>query len=344
MTRRSIASFLGVLIAVLALGGLWLGWQVQRAYSNVQAMVVTPAALPTSGAAPEEPGATPQSTAAPRPGEPISILLLGSDALPGQEVSRTDVIILVRVDPRSGQVAMLSFPRDLWAPIPGHGEARINAAFPIGERQIGPGYGPALARRTVSELVGLPVDRFVLIDFAGFIRLIDRLGGIEVDVPAPLDDPSFPVGERRIHVHFDAGPQLMDGERALTYVRTRHADSDLGRNQRQQQVLMAIFDRLREQNLLVSMAELDEYTAAMRDYVRTDLTYQDMALLAGVARELRPEQIRRYAIGSDMLVPLPRPATFGADPLELQALVARMCAGTCPPLRVVADGKQQAES
>lgn len=332
MTRRPLFALLGALAAAVAIGGLWLGWQVQRAYSDVQAMIVPTRQLPDERAAP--PQEAPRPTAAPQLDEPISILLLGSDALPGQGASRTDVILLVRIDPRAGQVSMLSIPRDLWTAIPGHGEARINAAFPIGERRVGPGYGPTLAKRTVSELVDLPVDRFVMIDFAGFVRLIDRLGGIEVDVPVALDDPSFPVGDRRIHVRFDAGRQLMDGATALTYVRTRGADSDLGRNQRQQQVLLAIFDRLREQNLLVSVAALDEYTEALRDYVRTDLSYQEIAALAGVARGLSPEQVRRFAIGSEMLVPLPPPATFGVEPGELRALISRMCDGACRPQQV----------
>ena len=131
---------------------------------------------------------------------------------------------------------MISSPGENRVSIPGHGKSRINAAYPIGEQQIGPGYGPALAKKTVSQLVGVPVQHFVLINFEGFKALIDKLDGVYIDVEKPIDDSAYPTDEfpgdtRTIKIHFDAGLQLMDGKRALIYARTRHADSDFGRNQ-----------------------------------------------------------------------------------------------------------------
>jgi len=259
--RRLIVIVLLATLVVAAIPTIWIGAKWQRALTNVNKMIVTPVSLPTATPQPqvaeEAPVAIPDGapepipTAVPEPGGAMNILLVGTDARPGEEVSRTDTIVLAHIDPQTNRVSMLSFPRDLWVNIPGHGKNKINAAYPIGERQIGSGYGPALLKETVGELVGLPIDHFVLINFDGFKTLIDKIAGIYVDVPKALDDPAYPTDDyRTIKIHFDAGRQLLDGDRALIYARTRHADSDFGRNQRQQQVLMAIFDRVREQGLL----------------------------------------------------------------------------------------------
>lgn len=323
---------------------LRLGWEWKQALDNVDAMIVKPVTLPTTpperhshgylpdGDADEAAQPDSEPTAVSAPDRPLNILLLGTDARLGDDISRTDAIILVHLDPRAGHVSMLSIPRDLWVQIPGYGKARINAAYPIGERQFGAGYGPALAKATVARLAGVPVDYFVLINFEGFKTLIDRLDGIYVDVPKPIDDAAYPTDEyagdtRTIKVHFDAGRQLMDGKRALIYARTRHADNDFGRNQRQQQVLMAIFDRVREQNLLSQLTNLDDYTGTLRDYIRTDISRGTMLGLAQVGAQLHPDDIQRYAIEPEMLIELKKPATFAADPRAIKRIVNQMLAG-----------------
>ncbi|HEX9372033.1 MAG TPA: LCP family protein [Roseiflexaceae bacterium] len=299
-------------------------------------MIVTPVALPAepqqdeAAAAAQEPGADvpePMPTAIPEPDGAKNILLLGTDARLGEDVSRTDTIVLVRLDPRSDRVSMLSFPRDLYVNIPGYGKNKINAAYPIGEHKLGPGYGPALLKKTVGELTGLPVDHFVMINFEGFKTLIDKIGGIYVDVPKAIDDPAYPTDDyRTMKVHFDAGRQLMDGDRALIYARTRHADSDFGRNQRQQQVLMAIFDRVRQQGLLGQLTNLDTYTDALSDYVRTDISRGEMLSLASVGTRLDAENIQRLAIDPTMVIARTQPAYVLVlnDRTALKRLVSQM--------------------
>jgi anionic cell wall polymer biosynthesis LytR-Cps2A-Psr (LCP) family protein len=126
----------------------------------------------------------------------------------------------------------------------------------------------------------------------------------------------------------------MDGTRALQYARTRHGDSDFGRNQRQQQVLMAIFDQVRKQGLLSQLTNIDNYTSALRDYVRTDLTRNDMMQLGQIAADLKQTNVQRYAIGPDMIVGLEQPATFAADPQALRQVVSEMMDGAgVEPLR-----------
>jgi polyisoprenyl-teichoic acid--peptidoglycan teichoic acid transferase len=330
--RRLVLGVLGVVILILSAATLRLGWEWKQALNNVDAMIVPTVTLPTSNAPVEPrestialPMPTSVPTAVPDPGGPVNILLLGTDARLGEDISRTDAIILVRLDPRANRVSMLSLPRDLWVKIPGHGQARINAAYTIGESKLGQGYGPALVKETVSTLVGLPIHHFVLINFEGFKALIDKIGGISIDVPKAIDDPAYPTEDySTIEVHFSAGRQFMDGERALIYARTRHADSDFGRIQRQQQVLMAIFDRVRTQGLLSQLTGLDDYTGTLRDYIRTDLSRNDMLALAGAGAQLHPDGIQRYSIDSDMLVMLKKPATFAADPKALKQLVNQL--------------------
>jgi LCP family protein required for cell wall assembly len=340
--RRLTLGAVIVLVSIVAIAGLRLAWEWRQALSDVDAMIVPTVSLPpTATPAPApvaeqpsksgpvittvQPTDVPPIVAAPDSDEPINILLLGSDTRPDQGVTRTDAMILVHINPASGRVSLLSLPRDLWVQIPGFGHQRINAAYPIGEKQLGPGYGGALAKETLSGLVGVPVQHFLLVDFEGFKKVIDTIGGITIDVPKAIDDPSYPTDDyQTIAVHFNPGPQHLDGEHALIYARTRHADSDFGRNQRQQQVLMAIFQSVRDQGLLSQLTNLDDYTGALRDYVRTDISRSDMLRLARMAGGFKSDSIQRYAIGPDMVVGLEQPATFAADPKALRQVVAEM--------------------
>lgn len=318
VSRRRLA--LSIVTIVLLLAGvptLWLGIKWNRAMSNVGKMIVPTVVLPTATPGVAQPVVVGQAAPAPAPMPTVipepdgvkNILLVGTDARPGEDVSRTDSIVWVHIDPQANRVSMLSFPRDLWVNIPGYGKNRINTAYLTGETKLGHGYGPALLKKTVADLVGVPIDHFVMINFEGFKTIIDTIGGIFIDVPKVIDDAAYPTDDyRTIQVHFDTGRQFMDGERALIYARTRHADSDFGRNQRQQQVLMAIFNRIREQGLFSQLASIDDYTAVLSDYIRTDITRSEMFGLAGMGAQLHAENIQRFAIDPKMVVAKAQPA------------------------------------
>jgi LCP family protein required for cell wall assembly len=181
-------------------------------------------------------------------GSPRTILVLGTDggtSRPG--ASRSDSIMLVRTDPGKKRISYLSIPRDLQVSIPDYGVAKINAASQVG--------GPALALRTVKDLTGLAVDHVVIVDFDRFEEVIDALGGIEVDVPAPIRSKKFDcpyATQERCDAwpgwRFAAGKQTMDGRRALVYSRIRvneldPAETDFDRTRRQQQVVQATLDK-----------------------------------------------------------------------------------------------------
>lgn len=273
------------------------------------------------------PSPTPQR---PLPDSPLNVLLLGTDVQPDEgSVSRTDAVILIHLDRKRDRVSMLSIPRDLWVTYPGNGQGRVNAAYAVGEKKYGRGGGIALARATIEELLGLTIDHCAVVNFEGFRELINLMGGITIDVPTFIRDTAYPTENYgTMTVTFRAGRQHMDGDRALIYARTRHVDSDFGRNQRQQQVLMAMFHRVQQRGLLRQLTSLDDYTGALREHVRTDMSRRTMLELAQWGRHLKQTDIHRYAIDSKVIYELKAPATFAVKPRELQRIVGQFTGTT----------------
>lgn len=182
---------------------------------------------------------------------PTTTLLIGTDhadRADRADANRSDSIMLVRTDPDKHRISYLSIPRDLRVDIPGHGTGKINGAFALG--------GPALAMRTITAVTGIQINHIALVDFNSFRDLIDELGGVTVDVPAPIVSnrfdcpfPSDTQCQRWQGWRFAKGKQTMDGRRALIYSRIREnrldpAENDLTRGERQQAVVQAIGDKL----------------------------------------------------------------------------------------------------
>ncbi len=233
----------------------------------------------------------------------LTVLLLGIDQRPDETYpSRTDAIALAHIDPQNQRVALLSLPRDLIVEVPGFGYSRINAASVYGELNPQTGGGVALTRRTVSNLLNVPIDYVVHINFNGFIGAIDALGGVTIDVEKEIYDPAYPTMNYGYTVaHFLPGPQTMDGATALMYARVRHPDSDFERMRRQQQVMVAALARLREQNSLFQIQSVAAITSAMRDYVQTDMPQDQMISLAWAFRDFSPEEVERYTLEAGMV-------------------------------------------
>lgn len=233
-----------------------------------------------------------------RPLDPINILLLGVDRREGELSTRSDVNIVVHIDPARRFASMLSIPRDTGVYIPGHGYDKINAAYSVGERQM-PGSGPLLAKETVSQFLDMPIHYYVEVDFYGFERIVDWAGGIDIDVPAPLIDNEYPTpdyGYTRIYI--PAGLQHMDGATALMYARSRHADSDLGRNRRQQQVLLALRSRILSSISLTNPEQISDLARQLGDALKTDMPPEPLDLfnLYMVVSRIEPENIASYAL------------------------------------------------
>ena len=232
--------------------------------------------------------------------ERINMVLLGVDRRPQEPgPPRTDTIIVVSIAPESKEVSMLSIPRDLWVPIPGYNiNAKINQAYAIGEVRRYPGGGPALVKRTISELIGYPIHYYALVDFNGFRKLIDLIGGIEVCVPYTIHDEQFPTDDYGVEVlHIEAGCQQMDGDLALKYARTRHGDSDYARAQRQQQVLLAARNKVLQAKMLPTLIlRAPQILRSLSGSVETDIPLDKLVSLARLAAEIDEDQIRREVI------------------------------------------------
>ncbi|RIK47333.1 MAG: LytR family transcriptional regulator [Chloroflexi bacterium] len=257
--------------------------------------------LPPTATKPGDPTATAvPPTATPYPPwtgeEPVHILLLGVDARVGEEgPPRSDTIIIVRVDPVAKRVDMLSIPRDLLVEIPGYYATKVNAAYPFGELNPSiPGGGPTLAAQTIELNFGIRIDYFAEIDIAGLETVIDTLGGITLDVPGILKDDQYPTEDYGFtRIYFSPGLQRMDGKTAVRYARTRHDDGDFNRNRRQQQVLLAIRDRVLVTGVI---SKLPELISEIGDAVRTDLSPGQVLSLARLGQEIDASDIYSHTI------------------------------------------------
>jgi LCP family protein required for cell wall assembly len=203
----------------------------------------------------------------PQMGRELTFLLVGSDSREGLSDleyfgdfggARADVVMLVRVDGASSRIQMLSIPRDLWVEIPGSGENRINAAYAIG--------GSRKLVETVKHNLQVDINHYVEIDFVGFKGLIDELGGIQLTFP-------YPARDTKSGLNVEAGTQIVDGSTALAYARSRSYQeyrngrwvsvdaNDLGRTERQQEVMRAMFAKLKSPSSITEAGALSRTLA-----------------------------------------------------------------------------------
>ena len=232
----------------------------------------------------------------------INVLLLGTDQRPEEsEVANTDTMILLSIDPQHQTAGMLSLPRDLWVPIPGFGyETKINTAYVIGATENYPGGGPQLAKDTVSSFIGQPVQYYARVNFRGFVELVDLIGGVDVVVEKTILDEKYPTDDYKTKTFYiEAGPQHLDGETALMYVRTRNVDDDYNRAGRQQQVIRAIVDKvLRADMLPTLLPNLPRLLYTMRSSIETDIPMSLQLELANYLGSTSLREVRQLVLDS----------------------------------------------
>ncbi len=256
VSKRPAVSWTWAVIALAIIGVVAVVWVISLIMSVSPGTLTNSSPTPTTtqAAAIGAPTATTAVSIRPWDGKQrFTILILGIDKRPGDTGSgfSTDTIILVSIDPATKSIGMLSIPRDLYVVIPGQSDMqRINSAYVLGELQQ-PGTGPKLAMQTVQQNFGISVNSCVAVSFDAVIGLIDAIGGVDIDVPVTIDDPEFPDMNYGFDpLHIPAGPTHMDGKLALKYARTRHQDTDFDRASRQQQVLMAIRQKVLKADVL----------------------------------------------------------------------------------------------
>ena len=246
---------------------------------------------------PDSSGSMPQGI---RPQERVTILMMGIDQ-PCEHIVepyRSDTLILLTVDPLSKTAGVLSIPRDLWVVVPGFDNNRINTAYRSGELHQYPGGGPALAVETVQLNLGVHIHHYVTVNYDGFVQAVDLIGGIELDVQEAINDPDYPdrcYGYDPFYL--PAGRQHLDGDTALKFARTRATyGADFDRIERQQAVLMAIRDRVLEQNVFL-LGRAGEFWNTFEENVTTNMTYQEAVGLAMLVQEIPYENILLTSVG-----------------------------------------------
>lgn len=221
------------------------------------------------------PTATP--TATPTPPPRFTVLLMGGDRRPDEppEFFRTDVMMLISLDRPNDRVGVLSIPRDLWVTIPGYRNDRINTAYASGQYI---GQGGALAMQTVAYNFGVQVDAYVTFDFAAFIALIDLIDGVDVVVEQPIADPLYPdMTYGYDPFYLEVGPQHLDGETALKFVRSRHNSDDRERMRRQQQVIAAVREKIGALDLGEALLKFGPALwTQLQENIDTSLTLEQM--------------------------------------------------------------------
>jgi LCP family protein required for cell wall assembly len=254
----------------------------------------------------------------------LNILVLGVDRRADGGDQNADVIIIAHLDLVNHRLAGVSLPRDLLVEIPGVGEDKINGSYNHGvlASPDDPVAGVAKVRDTVESVFGVPIDGYVLIDFSGFSDVVDAMGGITVDVPYEIVDNEYPTEDYGVTtIHFDPGVQQMDGEAALIYVRTRHADSDDARRERQLDVIRAIFDRGKSVD---SIANADEIILAAGGAMQTSFDLEEQLTLARVAFEMSEGDIKLTTLSEPILEPGWSDDgrwVYTGDPEEIKAFV-----------------------
>lgn len=274
--------------------------------------------------------------------EVINILLLGSDARSPAGSFRTDVLILVSIHSGRRTAAMISIPRDLYVYLPGYSMQRINTAFQLGESLGYPGGGPGMLADTVRYNLGLPVHHFIRVEMDGFRRIIDALGGVDVNVACyyrdwRLRDPGLnPNVVANWHLFtVPRGVVHMDGDYALWYARARQRSSDFDRSRRQHEVLRAAYREALHLNLITELPALYDQ---LRASFSTDMGLSDLLSLTPLTVRIDLAKVQSRFIGRDQVSSWRVPTT-GAQVLlpradAIQALLQSALEGEAPNLLV----------
>jgi LCP family protein required for cell wall assembly len=302
--------FVGTLYLVVILLGIAAGYWAYKKGDDLGSHALNPLRPsidlpPISSQAPERQSSSGEPLPDLQKKERVNILLLGIDEREDQYGPwRTDTMIVLTIDPENKTAGILSIPRDLWVTIPGYSENRINTAHYTGDLKKYPGGGPVLAIKTVQRNLGITIHYYVRVNFSGFVEALDTIGGVDINVEKEIDDPLYPDNAYGYDpLYIPAGLQHMDGELALKYARTRHGGSDFDRLRRQQQVIMAVRDKiLRFEMLPELLLRLPDLLKTVGDSVQTDLQLNEMLNLVQLASEIDEDHIKTAVIDSSVTV------------------------------------------
>ena len=319
---RHVATLAVVAIAVVGLAGLIHTFAV----TGPPSAKATPSPSPRP---PASPSAAPGPLPRPHPDSlagPISVLILGADGEPDRprstsaasaDVDRAsaasveiDMLMLLYLDAETQRAFLLSVPQELYVTLPDHGQVCAGSIYGVGQRDEDTN-GLALARDAISDTLGLPIQHTALVRFSGFVALVDAVGGVDVEVPHPIEDPAFPDGDGG-HVLFSvpAGAQHFEGAMALRYARTRVVPAPgFDRTFRQRQLVLAAHERVTRLGLLPDLiAQAPTLWSSVAGGLETDLSLSDVIDLALLAADLSADDVTAAALDECCVVSYTTPA------------------------------------
>jgi len=341
----------GLLIAfgVLAIATAAVAFFVARSLFSSWTMTDLPGIADTSGQSGKMPETLPDGTSAALPlqsasgptpvpwdgASRITMLVMGLDYRDWEagEVPRTDTMILLTVDPLTKTAGMLSIPRDMWVNIPGFDYGKINTAYYLGETYKLPGGGPALAMKTVENFLGVPIDYYAQVDFMAFVKFIDEIGGLDINVLDEIRVSRIGSSEESYVLH--EGVQNLDGMETLGYARSRYTSGgDFDRAARQQQVIMAIREQIVTFDMLPTLiAKSPILYQELSSGIRTNLSLQQVIQLAVLGTQINAKQIKQIVIPPDVVYESTSPdglAILIPIPDEIRELRDKVFAVTSP--------------
>lgn len=224
----------------------------------------------------------------------VNILLLGLGGANHPGGMLTDTIVVASIDPVNKKMSLLSIPRDLYVKIPGAGYNKINYTYAYGEQNSKTtGGGAALSKKVVSEILDLPIHYYIRLDFQGFTKFIDTIGGVDVNVEKPLYDPYYPASNMVDYAAFSisAGEHHLNGENALKYARSRETTSDFDRSKRQQQVMLAAKDKVLSLDVLSNPKKISDILQIIGDHLRTDIQTWEMEKIFNIVKDINSNNI-----------------------------------------------------
>jgi LCP family protein required for cell wall assembly len=266
----------------------------------------------------------------------LNILLIGADTTNPNNSGRTDVLLLISINRTAGTVAMLSLPRDLYVYIPGYRMQRINTAYGYGESNGIEGGGPRLLIETIRYNLGIPIDHYARVDFNGFRRIVDDLGGIEIAVDCAIQDwrLSEPDLDPTLEESWElftlpVGLHRMDGDLALWYARSRRTSSDFDRGRRHQALMRALWQRIRAVGIL---DQITDVWPQVLEQVHTDIPLETLISLVPLALSIDSSRIASYTFRPNVEVRSWRsPEGSSVQVLNPDAVAALLARVAIPP-------------
>lgn len=230
-----------------------------------------------------------------------NFLLVGTGGEGHEGASLTDTIMIASIDYDQKIVPMISIPRDLFVETDELGNMKINGVYAYAKNKWGESEGMYYLKDQISEMMGLPIQYYVKVNFAGFEKIVDSIGGVDIDVENAIYDPEYPKGETIYYETFkiDKGFQHINGATALKYARSRKSTSDYDRARRQQQLLYAIKDQALSMNVLTDPGKISALYSSVADSIDTNLTLTEIIELAKLSREFNKDDVFPIVLNED---------------------------------------------